>query len=125
MLTVTVQDLEEAVVLQCVGRIVSGDETALLCSAARLSGRNVMLDLSQVDTIDAAGIGLLVSLQAAGIYLRLMSPTAQVREILRVTQLESIFEISTPQSPDESLQPGVANDGSDTAWLAGAGAIGT
>ena len=53
--------------------------------------------------VDAAGIGLLVSLQAAGIYLKLMNPTKQVREILRVTNLESVFEISESQSHDDYL----------------------
>jgi len=51
--------------------------------------------------VDAAGVGLLVSLQAAGIYLKLMNPTKQVREILRVTNLESVFEISESQSHDD------------------------
>jgi anti-anti-sigma factor len=120
MLTVTVQDLDEVVVLQCAGRIVSGDETALLCSAARLSGRNVILDLTRVDAIDAAGIGLLVSLQAAGIYLKLMNPTATVREILRLTQLESIFEICDSQAADTALQPGLNDDRSESVWLTGA-----
>ena len=124
MLTVTVEDLKEVVVLQCVGRIVSGDETALLCSAARLSGRNVVLDLSRVEAIDAAGIGLLVSLQAAGIYLKLINPTAPVREVLRVTKLDSIFEICPAQSADVALQQRITSDGSETAWLAGAGAMG-
>jgi anti-anti-sigma regulatory factor len=34
-----------------------------------------VLDLTQVDAIDAAGIGALASLQAAGVYLKLMNPT--------------------------------------------------
>jgi anti-anti-sigma factor len=93
MLTVAVQDSGDGVVLQCRGRIVRGDETAILCAAVRHQRRNVTLDLTGVDAIDAAGIGSLVSLQASGIYLRLLNPTPQVREVLRVTQLESIFEI--------------------------------
>jgi anti-anti-sigma regulatory factor len=45
----------------------------------------VTLDLTGVDAIDAAGIGCLVSLQASGIYLTLLNPTEQVREVLKVT----------------------------------------
>jgi hypothetical protein len=52
-----------------------------------------VLDLTHVDAIDAAGIGALVSLQAAGVYLKLMNPTPQVREILKITNLDTIFEI--------------------------------
>jgi anti-anti-sigma factor len=103
MLTVTVKDSDDGVVLQCQGRIVRGDETAILCAAVRQEGRNVTLDLTRVDAIDAAGIGCLVSLQASGIYLTLLNPTEQVREVLRVTQLESIFEVRESRAAQELI----------------------
>ncbi|MGA9790385.1 MAG: STAS domain-containing protein [Terriglobales bacterium] len=93
MLTVTIKHLGDVVTLRCVGKIVHGEETAILCAAVEQHGQSLVLDLVGVDAIDAAGIGLLVSLQAAGIYLKLLNPTKQVREVLRVTQLESVFEI--------------------------------
>jgi anti-anti-sigma factor len=98
MLNVTVEDLNDIVVLRCSGRIVRGEETALLCAASQHHGRTVVVDFRRVDSIDAAGIGLLVSLQAAGIYLRLINPNANVREMLRVTHLDSIFEVCESQS---------------------------
>ncbi|MGB0029899.1 MAG: STAS domain-containing protein, partial [Candidatus Sulfotelmatobacter sp.] len=71
---------------------------------------NVVLDLAQVDAIDAAGIGALISLQAAGVYLKLVDPAQQVREILKITKLDSVFEIcesqSTAETP-ESSQAGI------------------
>ena len=97
MLTITVEHVGESVMLQCVGRIVLGDETALLCAVMQQEGRKVILDLTQVDAIDAAGIGALLSLQAAGIYLRLVNPTPQVREVLRITKVDSILEICPSQ----------------------------
>jgi len=103
MLTVTVKESDDGVVLQCQGRIVRGDETAVLCAAVRHEGRNVTLDLTGVDAIDAAGIGSLVSLQASGIYLTLLNPTDQVREVLRVTQLDSIFEIRDSCAAEELI----------------------
>jgi len=103
MLTVTVKDSDDGVVLQCQGRIVRGDETAILCAAVRQKGRNVTLDLTGVDAIDAAGIGCLVSLQASGIYLKLLNPTDQVREVLRVTQIDSIFEIRDSRAAEELI----------------------
>src|SRR4030081_2805071 len=103
MLTVTVKDSDDGVVLQCQGRIVRGDETAILCAAVRQEGRNVTLDLTGVDAIDAAGIGSLVSLQASGIYLTLLNPAEQVREVFRVTQLESIFEIRDSRAAEELI----------------------
>ena len=103
MLTVTVKESDDGVVLQCQGRIVRGDETAILCAAVRQEGRNVTLELAGVDAIDAAGIGSLVSLQASGIYLTLLNPTEQVREIFRVTQLESVFEIRDSRAAEELI----------------------
>ena len=103
MLTVTVKASDDGVVLQCQGRIVRGDETAILCTAVRQEGRNVTLDLTGVDAIDAAGIGSLVSLQASGIYLTLLNPTDQVREVLRVTQIDSIFEIHDSRAAEELI----------------------
>src|ERR1700686_3259136 len=103
MLTVTVKDSDDGVVLQCRGRIVRGDETAILCAAVRQEGRNVTLDLTGVDAIDAAGIGSLVSLLASGIYLTLLNPTEQVREVLKVTELESIFEIRESRAAQELI----------------------
>jgi anti-anti-sigma factor len=93
MLTVNTEMSGDAVVLRCRGRIVRGDEASLLCSAAAHYGQTVVLELSEVELIDASGIGLLVSLQAAGIYLKLMNPSRAVRETLSITHLNSIFEI--------------------------------
>jgi anti-anti-sigma factor len=93
MLTVTTFYSNDVLILECRGRIVRGDETSILCAAARQDVRNVVVDLKEVETIDAAGVGALVSLQAAGIYLKLANPNAQVRELLKVTKLDSIFEI--------------------------------
>ncbi len=96
MLNVTVERLDEAVVLHCAGRIVRGEETALLCAASRQHGRTIILDLENVEAIDAAGIGALVALQAAGIYVQLMNPNEHVRDILRITQVDSILETAAP-----------------------------
>jgi anti-anti-sigma factor len=64
-----------------------------LCAARRHYGRNIILDLTRVDGIDAAGVGALISLQAAGVYLKLMNPNKAIREVLRVTGLDSVIEI--------------------------------
>ena len=93
MLRVKSEELGDSVILRCSGRIVRGEETALLCAAVRLRGRNVILDLGAVDALDAAGVGALISLQAAGIYLKLVNPSKAVREVLRVTGMDSVFEI--------------------------------
>jgi len=97
MLRVSVEDSGHIVILHCGGRIVAGDETAILCAAVRRGGRSIVLDLSEVTGIDAAGIGALVALQAAGIYLVLLDPTEPVRHVLQMTGMESLFEIGESQ----------------------------
>lgn len=96
VLNVTVERLDEAVVLHCAGRIVRGEETSLLCAASRQHGRTIILDLENVEAIDAAGIGALVALQAAGIYVQLLNPNERVRELLKMTQVDSILEVAVP-----------------------------
>jgi len=98
VLTVTAHNLADTVVLRCHGRLVRGEESAILCAAVQHHGKDIVLDLSGVNAIDAAGIGALVSLQAAGVYVKLLNPTEPVRAVLRLTGLESVFEINKAQS---------------------------
>jgi len=113
MLTVSIEPMGDVVTLRCVGRIVRGQETAILCAAVQQHARNLVLDLAGVDAIDAAGIGVLVSLQAAGIYLKLVNPTRQVREVLRVTKLETVLEICESQSTVKAPQGDVTMERSE------------
>ncbi|MGH9502041.1 MAG: STAS domain-containing protein [Terriglobales bacterium] len=111
MLHVTVEDMGHTVILHCVGRIVRGHENALVCAALRQPGGEVVIDLSKVDAIDAAGVGALVSLQAASIYLQLVNPTGIVGEVLRNTGLDSVFEIIDSQLSG-ALNPGADKEDS-------------
>ena len=99
------KNIHESVTLRCHGRIVRGEETKLLCAVLRKKVREITLDFSDVTEIDAAGIGALVSLQASGIYLTLANPTASVREVLRITKLDSVFEIVGVEKPSEIAIP--------------------
>src|SRR6266700_4835543 len=110
MLTVTPHTVADTLVLHCHGRLVRGEESELLCAAVHHHGRDVVLDLAGVSTIDAAGIGALVSLQAAGIYLRLVSPTEPVRAVLRLTGLEEVLEICDLRSVEQLMQQGAGVD---------------
>jgi anti-anti-sigma factor len=76
----------------------------LLCAAVQEHGKDVVVDLEGVIAIDAAGIGALLSLQAAGIYLRLVSPTEPVREALRLTGLEKVFEVLRERSSEDGAR---------------------
>jgi anti-anti-sigma factor len=101
-LNVTVESARGVVTVCCQGRLVRGQEPALLGAVIQQHGRDITLDLSGVTAIDAAGIGALVSLQAAGTYLRLVGPSLAVRQVLRLTGLDSVFEISESECREET-----------------------
>ena len=109
---VTVESARGVVTVLCQGRLVRGQETALLCAVIQQHGRDIILDLSGVTAIDAAGIGALLSLQAAGSYLRLVSPSLAVRQVLRLTSLDSVFEISEWECTSETmgLEPQIGSE---------------
>ena len=93
MLTVTVHENRDTAILRCDGRLVRGEEDMLLCKAIHQPSREIVLDIAGVSAIDADGIGALLSLQAAGIYLKLLNPIEPVRAVLQLTGLDSVFEI--------------------------------
>ena len=98
MLDVTIRDLGETVVVRSVGRIVLGEiETLRKAVLSQLRRQTVVLDLARVDAVDGSGIGLLLFLHwwasTVGIDLRLMNPTQLVRELLELTNLDSVFTI--------------------------------
>jgi anti-anti-sigma factor len=100
-LSVTVETARGGVTVRCQGRLVRGQETVLLCAVIPQHHRDIILDLSGVTAFDAAGVGALVSLQAAGTYLRLVGPSPAVRQVLRLTSLDSVFEISETERSEE------------------------
>lgn len=103
MLRIAKEHVADTTTVRCFGRIVAGPEAdslqdAVACEADK---RLVMVDLAGVDKIDARGLGLLIFLQtlgyALGFELELMNPTARVREVLDLTRLDSVLEISRPE----------------------------
>jgi anti-sigma B factor antagonist len=99
MLTTNIEWKGNKTIVRCVGRIVVGKELsevrdAVLCE---LGQQTIMLDLAALEAIDAGGLGLLVFLHTCahglGTALKLMNPTQRVAELLRLTNLDSVFEI--------------------------------
>ena len=115
MLNVTIQHSEDMAVLRCVGRIVAGDEANILRKAVQseVNSRTVVLDLTGVDAIDGGGMGVLVFLQgwarATEVDLKLMNPTSRVRELFALTNLDSVFEISSSEDAVSSRPVAVAS----------------
>ena len=90
---------EDAMVVECTGRVVSGgtDELRREVKALFSQTKRVILDLTNVTQMDSMGLGSIVSLyasaKAAGCELKLINLSKRVREIFRVTNLLSVFEV--------------------------------
>ncbi|MFZ0803295.1 MAG: STAS domain-containing protein [Terriglobales bacterium] len=101
MLTIDVEKTGDVAVVRCGGRIVRGQEVRALRSAvvSERDSRIVVLDLSEVESLDAGGLTTLLSLhqwaRSRGVQLKLVNPSHFVREILVRTQLDHVFDIST------------------------------
>src|SRR5260370_42300290 len=91
MLTINVERISEVVVVRCSGRIVCGQETSLLCSVMQQESRNVVLDLTEVDAIDAAGGGALPSVEPGGVFSKVLGPPLPGPEILEGTRANAIL----------------------------------
>src|SRR5438477_4248760 len=91
---------EGVTVISCKGRIVYGIEAdALSGETAELApqARRVVIDLSGVEMIDAAGLGALISValaaQASQCSVKLAAPGNLILELLEITKLTSVFEV--------------------------------
>src|SRR3954463_8523871 len=59
----------------------------------------IEIDLSQTRFLDSSGLGALFALyrstrQAKDVTLRLLNPTREVQQLLELTQMQQLFEIS-------------------------------
>jgi len=101
MLTIDVEKTGDVAVVRCVGRIVRGAEVRTLRNAvfAEKDIRIVVIDLSDVEMLDAGGLTALLSLQQwaqnRNVQLKLVNPSHFVNEVLTRTGLDHVFDIST------------------------------
>jgi len=97
MLAVNVQNFGDVVVLHCKGRIVAGETTLQDAIRSLKDPGTLVLNLAQVDAIDAGGLGVLLDLQAwthsRRTQLKLANVTNSVNRVLELTQLDRVFEI--------------------------------
>jgi anti-anti-sigma factor len=99
-LSLETRNLGDVIIVHCQGRIVYRDESAAL---SRLvgeifsNGGKVVLDLSGVTSLDSAGIGELAflhtSAQSQNAELKCASPSPLVRDLLDLTNLDSVLDI--------------------------------
>jgi anti-anti-sigma factor len=100
MLRIHTKNFGSIVVFCIQGRIVVGETKALRDAVVSQSGiRTLVLDLARVNIIDAAGFGALLALRAEalskGIKIKLVNVTQNVSELLAITRLNSVFEVTS------------------------------
>jgi anti-sigma B factor antagonist len=99
-LKLSVRNLDGIVVVDAVGRIVFGDESANLRETVKAlipGSQRIVLNLGDVTYIDSGGLGTLVALyitaRSAGGTIKLASLTKRVGDVLQVTKLLTVFEV--------------------------------
>ena len=101
MLTIDVEKKGEVAVVHCNGRLVRGVEVSSLRNAvvSQQTTRVVILELSQVEFMDAGGLNALVSLyhwtRDHGIQFKLVNASGLVREMLTRTRLNRVFDMAS------------------------------
>ena len=88
------------------GRITLGEETQLLRETVQrlLAGgeKEILLNLAEVSFIDSAGLGELVSaftsVRNRGGDLKLLQLTRRVNDLLQITKLYTVFDISDDEA---------------------------
>jgi anti-sigma B factor antagonist len=99
-LKVTTRTKDGVLVIDCSGRIVFGEESALLRDTVRQAvteNNRIVLNLGEVNYIDSGGLGTLVALritaQNAGGTIKLTNLTKRVGDVLQVTKLLTVFDV--------------------------------
>jgi len=109
------------------GRIVLGEGTAELRDLVRnLAGagrKKILLNLSGVNYIDSSGLGELVSaftsLRKQGGELKLLNLTKRVHDLLQITKLYTVFEITDDEAASlKSFSPAVWSSPLPVAYMA-------
>ncbi len=98
MLSLSIHHLGDVAVFRCAGRITAEDGDELRAAVlSHNSIRTAVLDLAEVNGVDAAGLGMLLSLRAwaktSRRQLKLMNLTPMVEEVLEITRLKPEFDI--------------------------------
>lgn len=99
-LRMSTRTLEGALVVDCSGRLVFGEESASLRDMVKkliAQTPNIVMNLREVNYLDSGGLGTLVSLfttaRNAGGAVKLASLSQRVGDLLQVTKLLTIFEV--------------------------------
>jgi len=107
--TATIEQNDGCAVVVFTGRITLGSSLSLVDSQVRSlisnGARKVLFDLSEVESVDSAGLGMLIyaygSLASKGGTLRLCGVAPRVQSLLELTKMHTLLSIDATR--EESL----------------------
>jgi anti-anti-sigma factor len=105
-LKLTDRDVDGVTVVTLDGRVVLGEESSALREKVKAllaqGKKKLVLDMKNVSMIDSSGLGALVSAfstaKTAGAVLRLSSLSERSNQLLQMTKLLTVFEVSTTEA---------------------------
>jgi anti-sigma B factor antagonist len=103
-LTLDIERTGNAAIVRCHGRLVSGVHDLLYVQMLQImpDARRVVLDLTDLTHVDSTGIGTLVRLyvhsRSTSTSLELINLGKQVRQLLGMTNLLSVFTVVGEQN---------------------------
>jgi anti-sigma B factor antagonist len=101
----TCREVSDVAIVDFSGQITLGEGSATLRRMIReivaMGHRKIILNLSDVDYIDSAGIGELVSayssLRKVDGELKIMNLSRRLRDIIQITRLYTIFDVQADE----------------------------
>jgi anti-sigma B factor antagonist len=112
-LKITSSDMDGASVVVLEGRIVLGEESQSLREKLKNllaeGKKTIILNMSQVEYIDSTGLGTLVASQVSakthGASLKLSNLGKKFSELLQLTRLLTVFEVSDTKAAAAASSP--------------------
>jgi anti-sigma B factor antagonist len=99
-LKLTTRTQDGILIVDCIGRIVFGEESSRLRETIKKSlaeTNRIVLNLGEISYIDSGGLGTLVGLRTsalnAGGTIKLTNLTKRVGDLLQVTKLLTVFDV--------------------------------
>jgi anti-sigma B factor antagonist len=119
-MTATTRQRGSVTIVDISGRIVLGEESAalrdLVCNLLDKGHRQILFNLADVNYIDSAGLGSLVSaftsVRKQNGELKLLNLTNKVHDVLQITKLYTVFDIMNDEAE------GLSSFGKSTAATA-------
>jgi anti-sigma B factor antagonist len=102
----TTRQVGDVTVIDAVGRITLGEGSStfrdMIRDMAAAGNKKILLNLGEVSYIDSSGIGELVSgfttVTNHGGALKLLNLTKRVKDLLQITKLYTVFEVSDDEA---------------------------